>query len=230
MAPNTAYTGHPDTYQYLVEEGYSFSLSTYISRGIDLLKKYPGGFIGYTFVFMLLSALASAIPFVGLGVSYCLMAGYFLVCRKLARGEQPEFRDFFQGFDHFLQLLIGAVLINVFVSVGIVLLIIPGIYLAVAYSMVVPLIVLGKLEFWPAMEVSRKVVSKRWWHFLLFAIVVGLLASLGMIFFIVGMFVTLPLYFTATYAAYEDIFAPASDIDNLHSSIDELGKSGEAPA
>ena len=40
--------------------------------------------------------------------------------------------------------------------------ILPGIYLGVAWIFTEALVIDKKLEFWPAMELSRKVVSRHW--------------------------------------------------------------------
>lgn len=222
MSQKVIYDGNPDAYNHLIESGYSFHFGEYINRGWEIFKQYPGGFIGFMFLLMLIAGVASMIPVAGVGVAYALSAGIFIVADKIAKGDPYEFGDFFKGFDHFLQLMIAGLLMQVFIGVGFVLLIIPGIYLAIAYSMVVPLITLGKLEFWPAMEVSRKVISKNWWMFLLFTIVIGFLAMIGIVALIIGMFVTLPLFYTMTYAAYEDIFAPVHD--DMESLIHDIGE------
>ena len=57
---------------------------------------------------------------------------------------------------------------------GLVLLILPGIYLAMAYVMTMPLIGDRNLSAWQAMETSRKAVTKRWFQFFGLFFVVGL--------------------------------------------------------
>jgi uncharacterized membrane protein len=70
-----------------------------------------------------------------------------------------------------------------------------------------PLLVLDKgFDFWPAMEVSRKVVNRHFWKVFLFALVSLLVLLAGMLCFVVGFFVALPIVTAATVYAYEDIF------------------------
>jgi hypothetical protein len=83
----------------------------------------------------------------------------------------------------------------------------PGIYLLVAWHLFTPLLILDKgLDFWQALECSRRVVTRHWWTcgalFLLavLAVAAGLLACL------VGVLVTLPLATAAVVVAYEDVF------------------------
>ena len=69
---------------------------------------------------------------------------------------------------------------------GFICCIIPGIYLAVAWMFTLPLIVDKKLDFWSAMELSRKVVTKHWFHFFFFGIFALLYFFLGALAFGVG--------------------------------------------
>ena len=52
---------------------------------------------------------------------------------------------------------------------------------------------------------SRKIVTKHWWHMFGFMIVVGLLGIAGLLACIVGFFVTSTIGQIATMYAYEDI-------------------------
>jgi uncharacterized membrane protein len=79
----------------------------------------------------------------------------------------------------------------------------------VVYSMwmfALPLVIDKGLEFWPAMELSRKVFFKDWKNLLLLLIVSGLITIAGVIACIIGVFFTAPIAFGAVAYAYEDIF------------------------
>lgn len=65
------------------------------------------------------------------------------------------------------------------------------------------------LDFWPAMELSRKVVSRRWWKFLWFLIVLGAIELAGILLCLIGFFVAAPIALAALAYAYEDIFGSA---------------------
>jgi len=95
--------------------------------------------------------------------------------------------------------------------VGFLLCILPGIYLMLIWLLFGPLLVLDKgFDFWPAMEVSRKVVNRHFWKVLLFALVCLLVLIAGVLCFVIGFFVALPIVTAATVYAYEDIFGPRS--------------------
>ena len=90
--------------------------------------------------------------------------------------------------------------------IGILFIIIPIIYLIIgwAYSMI--LIIDRKMNFWPAMELSRKVVTKHWFQIFFFLIAIGIISSLGVIVCGVGLFFTIPMAMTMFAASYVHIF------------------------
>jgi len=91
------------------------------------------------------------------------------------------------------------------VGIASLLLLLPGIYLGVAYSFTTALIVDRKFDFWEAMETSRKVISKRWFPFFGFVLVLVLINIVGALLFFVGLLFTIPLTMCAIAAAYQDI-------------------------
>jgi uncharacterized membrane protein len=193
----------------LIKNGYEFKMGEYISKGFDIFKKDIGGFIGFTLIYFLINLVLAFIPFLGslasIAISAPLSVGYAIVARKISRGETHEFGDFFKGFDYFGQLFLGGLVSGIFVVIGIILCIIPGIYLGVAYTWTSFIIVFAGKEFWTAMETSRKVVSKNWFSFLGFFIVLFLINILGALALGVGLLVTAPASSIALYAAYDDI-------------------------
>jgi uncharacterized membrane protein len=96
-------------------------------------------------------------------------------------------------------------------GLGFLCLILPGIYLWVAWSFTLPLIIDKRLDFWTAMELSRKVVTRHWWMFFAFAIVLTMLKIAGLLIFIVGLFLTLPVAVAALMFAYEDVFSSGTE-------------------
>jgi len=128
---------------------------------------------------------------------------YFL---KKIRGETAGVEIAFTGFRHpFPHLVIAGFLATLLTVLGFICLILPGIYLFVAWIFTFPLITERRLDFWPAMRSSRKVISKHWWKFFGFLIVLGLINLLGMAALLVGLFITFPISFAALAYAYEDI-------------------------
>ena len=104
-----------------------------------------------------------------------------------------------------LQLFLGSLIGRILTGLAMFLLIIPGIYLAVAFSFASMIIVFANKEFWPALDASRKIITKKWFSFLGFFIVLGLINVLGAIALGIGLLFTIPITYCAIYAAYENI-------------------------
>ncbi len=85
------------------------------------------------------------------------------------------------------------------------LLLIPSIYIGVAYNWAVLFVVFYKMSFWDALEASRQVITKKWFMVFLFLIVIGLIAGAGFIVLCIGIFFTFPAYLCMNYAAFEDV-------------------------
>jgi uncharacterized membrane protein len=93
---------------------------------------------------------------------------------------------------------------------GFIVLIIPVMYIATCWMFALPLAMDKQLDFWAAMETSRKVVNKHWWKMFALLIVCGLINVLGVCACYIGIFVTIPIGFSASMYAYEDIFRQQS--------------------
>lgn len=131
---------------------------------------------------------------------------YFLL--KI-RAQPATLGDAFMGFKKpFVTLVVVGLLGSLLITVGLICLILPGIYLAVGYGFASLLAIDQGLGFWEAMEKSRRIITRNWWRIfglLLLGIPFMLLgiAALG-----VGMFVAIPLVNAAFVYAYEDLCNP----------------------
>lgn len=89
----------------------------------------------------------------------------------------------FMVFDYYpktIPIFLLYLLMMLLIGLGLLLLIIPGIYLAIAYSMAAPLMVEKNMRLWEALETSRKAIHKCWFGVfgLFFVIVLVLLISM----------------------------------------------------
>lgn len=112
---------------------------------------------------------------------------------------------FFSGFHYFVPLILIAIVGGILTSFGYVLLLIPGIYLSVAYMFGGMLVLDRKLEFWQALETSRKIITKEWFSMFGFLILLVLLNFVGVLALGVGVIVTSLITGCALTAAYHDI-------------------------
>lgn len=160
-----------------------------------------------------------------------LVAGYYLVSHRIKLGESITFNDFFSGFSFIGQLALATLVMTIFYIVGMIpffasvgtsiflgdftgfdgfpfwsfLLLLPLVYLGVAYTWTSLFIVFYKMDFWPAMETSRRLITKNWWQIFLFAIVIGLVNVAGALALGVGLLFTVPASMAAQYAAFADV-------------------------
>jgi len=136
-----------DRAQELFNQGYETDIGGYIRKGFEIFEKDIGNFIGYTVLFAIICVVSSFTIIGPLLVSGPLTAGFFIVARKIRKGETYEFGTFFKGFDYFVPLLLYSLIGGILTSLGFIALIIPGIYLAVAWMFSILFIVFGDMEF-----------------------------------------------------------------------------------
>jgi hypothetical protein len=171
--------------------------------------------VGGTFIGLLVLGVIQMIPLLGTVAGFflsgVLYGGLYLYYLKYVRGESADLGVIFSGFSAtFGPLMLASLVSSLLTTLGILLLILPGIYLAIAYLFTFLLIQDRKLDFWCAMEVSRRVITAQWWRVFGLMIVAGFFACLGIIGLFIGIFVTLPILFGAIVYAYEDLVNPPS--------------------
>lgn len=106
-------------------------------RSRELLRQYRGPSIGVLVLYSVLLAVVTAVSF-GLGDLFLappLLVGLSMFYLGVYRGEQPPFETLFQAFNRYTQALIGVLWMNLWIFLWSLLLIIPGIIKAFAYSM-----------------------------------------------------------------------------------------------
>jgi hypothetical protein len=86
--------------------------------------------------------------------------------------------------------------------------VIPMLYLSISWVFAQALVIDRGLGPWTALEVSRRVISRRWFSMLFLMICAGILAMLGLIGLVVCVLLTIPLAFGALLYAYEDLCQP----------------------
>lgn len=79
-------------------------------------------------------------------------------------------------------------------------------YLGVGWTHSFLLIIDKRMNFWPAMRLSRRMVNRRWWMSFLLLVVASLISSVGAFACLVGLIVTVPLYYGMKVFFYEDNF------------------------
>ncbi len=94
----------------------------------------------------------------------------------------------------------------------------PIIYLSVAWRWAPQFIIFNKMNFWDAMEMSRRIVTKQWLLQWLFLIVFSLIGSIGFIALFIGVLFTLPMAMCMEYAAFADV----TKLNQVETTMDNL--------
>ena len=128
-----------------------------------------------------------------------LMLGMIMLAIKHSRGEQIEYRSIFNYYHLTGTLSFAAILIYIMTVIGFVLLILPGIYLSIAYVFTLPLIVDKNMTVWEAMEFSRKSVTKHWFKVFGLLFLLSLMMAVGTLALGIGLIWAVPLMFVTLY-------------------------------
>ncbi len=190
----------------IIARGYQVDIGDCIGRGWALVKGDFWPIVGVNALLWVTMVLANLV-YAGIVVNGPLLGGLYYFFLKRVRGQQSGVNEAFAGFSlAFLQLFLGQLVLGLLGGIGLLLCLVPGIYLLVAWTFTLLLIVDKRMDFWPAMELSRQVVTAKWWSIFGLLIVSGLLNLAGMLALCVGVFVTAPIATAAMVYAYEDIF------------------------
>jgi len=184
---------------YVPPAGIRAQSGHWIGEGWRIVKTDIWMFALAGLVFALLS---SAIPLILQGP---LTVGLHLYIIKRMMNRNAEFADLFEGFNFFIPALVASLIISLFVSIGTLLCLIPGLVVAAMYMFTYLFIFDKRMDFWPAMQASHAVVRNDYFGFTMFILLMSLVNLLGILCCIVGVFVTIPLCLAAVTVAYRDI-------------------------
>jgi len=146
-------------------------------------------------------------------VSVIFTAGLIYLGIRRVAGDHISWKMVFKGFSSCTgKIIVATILQSILVTIGFLLLIIPGIYLTVGYAMTLPLIVEEGMSPWEAMETSRKAIHKVWWK------IAGLLGLMGLITLVatipagVGLIWVWPMFIILAGVVYKHLFGKGSGL------------------
>ncbi|UPT78331.1 hypothetical protein MN086_04100 [Sulfurovum sp. XGS-02] len=128
-----------------------------------------------------------------------LIVGIIMLAIHYSRGEPLAFQSIFNYYHLTGRLSLAALLIYIMTVIGFVLLILPGIYLSIAYVFTLPLIADKGMDIWEAMELSRKTVTKHWFKVFGLFFLLSLIMALGALALGIGLIWAVPLLFVTLY-------------------------------
>ncbi len=206
---------------------YSFDIGQVMSEAWELTRGMKASFWGaaiivYAVLFVLgliatsvagQSAVMRFIPSILLGIlGPVLFIGLIMMGVRRAAGLPVSFATAFSCFDRAVTVLLASLLSTLLTYIGLVLIILPGIYLAIAYSMTMPLIADRHLSPWQAIETSRKAVTKHWFQYFGLLFVVGLLVFVSAIPLGIGVIWTAPWAINVIGVVYRRTFGVVQTI------------------
>lgn len=168
------------------------------------LGKYRGeprqlgdAFAGFSkaFVQLMLAGLVSGL-LLGAILFVCMLPlfpFFFQMSKQMQAGNFD-----FSGLPQLGALAVGAIFVGGIIAV----------YLTVSWSMTYALVIDQGLNFWSALEVSRRVVGRQWFRVFIVQLVIGFITCLGLLLLLVGVIFTLPLPLAANTAIYERLCNP----------------------
>jgi uncharacterized membrane protein len=196
-----------------------------LSRGWDLWMDHFGRLM---LAYLVLVPISIALAFVQVGslpIATMLFGGVFTAgmyryTLKLLHGEPTTITDLFAGFSEApAALILAGIAIAFFImtfafltAAGFLFCIVPALYFGIAWTFTYPLILEKKLAFVPAMEVSRRVITRNWWRMLLLMLAAALLSLIGITALFVGIILTLPISLCVLACAYDSLFNPGNSV------------------
>lgn len=181
---------------WIPRTGIQAQTGRWLGAGWQLVKNDLGNYVLMALVFTILSG----VPF----IQGALLAGFHIFTMRKLNGRRAEFADLFKGFSFFLPTLVASLVIALFVFLGTLACLIPGLVLAAAYKFTYLFIVDKRMDFWPAMKASHAVVRQDYFGFTIFLLAAAGVNLLGVLCCVVGMFVTIPLTIAAVTVAYQE--------------------------
>jgi hypothetical protein len=139
-------------------------------------------------------------------VSAVFTAGLFYMGVRKAAGDKISWKMIFTGFSKLGKIMVATILQILLINIGLLLFIIPGIYLMVGYGLAMPLILDRDMGPWEALETSRKAIHKVWWKVAGAVVVMSIICAVSLAPLGLGLIWTLPMSFALAGVVYRHIF------------------------
>ena len=185
-----------------MSEYFEIHLEESLKTAWRIFMKSPEVFITISFALMGGAVLLGGVPLASLLLGSLAPAAIYLAADEANRTGQATFQSLKKIIHIFPQLLALVVVKTIIVSLGFVLLILPGVYLAVLLSFSELYVVLEGKNFLEAMQASRKLVNGRWFAVFGLCIVLAMIGFSGFLLIGIGLLLTIPLAAIALYCVF----------------------------
>jgi len=201
-----------EPHQHSTLDPQKLDMGRWIVEGWRLIRNDMVGYVIAALILVAITALAYKIhPVIWLAIDGPMKAGFFLMTVNHMRTGRPLIGDLFQAFTRYIPVTLAMLVMTIFIATGYLFCLIPGLFLRGIYFFTFLFIVDRGFDFWDAMEASRKIASRDYLEFALLALVLFVINCVGFLFFIVGIFVTIPLSFATIACAYRELVGLAPE-------------------
>lgn len=201
-----------------------------IRFGWETFKKRPWFLVGITFLIMIVSGVASNLGnniehaqgaalvmslialFVGIVAQVFIKMGSINVALKAHEDVAATQLEDLWAPEMFWQYFLASIVTGILIVIGFILLIVPGIYLALRFIFVPYLVVDRKLEVGAALRESTRITEGRKWQLLGFVLLCVLVNIAGALLLAVGLLVSIPVTMLAFAHAYRTLEHAASEV------------------
>lgn len=139
-------------------------------------------------------------------INVIIEMGIIRIALKLVDLEKPAYSDLFRG-NNLINYVLTSIITGIIIVVGFILLIIPGIIFAYKLQFAKYLVLDKKLGPIDAIQKSWGLTRGMTWNLFLLSLLLILINILGLIAFLVGLFITVPLTIVAIAFVYRKLLS-----------------------
>ena len=190
----------------------SFDIGGLVQKSWQIVQQNAvvliGGIVIVAIIQALLSSISAKLGLYNTGsliVGGPLYLGYCGMALRAARGQSLDITQIFEGFQRFLPSFVANLIISIFIAIGAVLCVIPGLFVAMIYCLTYFYMYDKKSDFWPSMESSRQTIMNALGAWLIVYLVFIALIIAGAMLCGVGLIVTGPIATVMLALAYDQV-------------------------
>jgi len=147
---------------------------------------------------------------VSIPLLYPILAGIILLGIHRAVEADINATSVMGHYSKLIPLTLLTILTGLLTMIGFMLLVLPGLYLAIAYMMSMALMIDRNMGAWEAMETSRKAVTKHWFKIFLLYFLLGLIMMVASIPVLIGLIWAIPFASVLHGVLYKRMFGVES--------------------
>lgn len=196
-----------------------FDIAEAVRFGWETLKANLGFFILVMLIFWVIEGVLSAPQYfaarsmapvfvfsiLSMAASIFIAIATIKISLRFTYGETADFNDLYNGYTHFLNVLLGSILYGLIVLGGLILLIVPGIIWAIKYQFFGYLVIDRNMDAVAAIKKSGQITAGSKGYLLLFWLAALGLNILGALACGVGLFASVPTVWVAHAYVYRKL-------------------------